>query len=273
MKKLVNPLFILTILFLGMVKMVAQDSNFHIYLSFGQSNMEGNARIEAQDTIDVTDRFKVLAAVDCPELNRKKGNWYTAIPPLCRCKTGLTPTNYFGRTMVENLPDSITIGVINVAVGGCKIELFDEEQFQTYVSEAPDWLKNTVKAYDGNPYKRLIEMAKIAQKTGVIKGVLLHRDEKYNVVDTAKWVMPEKSADKLAGSTEYQYLIVLEESGWGLGCENLIATETVLPDDVKWRDVEVGRSWLSGMVKKKMCALMNVQQLINMLNQGLSSND
>ncbi|WP_299072667.1 chemotaxis protein CheW [uncultured Paraglaciecola sp.] len=110
-------------------------------------------------------------------------------------------------------------------------------------------------------------------KPAWFKGVLLHRDEKYNVVDTAKWVMPEKSADKLAGSTEYQYLIVLEESGWGLGCENLIATETVLPDDVKWRDVEVGRSWLSGMVKKKMCALMNVQQLINMLNQGLSSND
>jgi purine-binding chemotaxis protein CheW len=105
------------------------------------------------------------------------------------------------------------------------------------------------------------------------KGVLLHRDEKYNVVDTAKWVMPEKSTEKLAESTKYQYLIVLGESGWGLGCESLIATETLLPDDVKWRNVEGSRPWLSGMVKKKMCALMNVQQLINMLNQGLSSND
>lgn len=105
------------------------------------------------------------------------------------------------------------------------------------------------------------------------KGVLLHRDEKYNVVDTAKWVMPEKSAEKLAESTKYQYLIVLGESGWGLGCESLIATETLLPDEVKWRNVEGSRPWLSGMVKKKMCALVNVQQLINMLNQGLSSND
>jgi purine-binding chemotaxis protein CheW len=105
------------------------------------------------------------------------------------------------------------------------------------------------------------------------KGVLLHRDEKYNVVDTAKWIMPDKSVEKLAESTEYKYLIVLGESGWGLGCESLITTEILLPDDVKWRNVEGSRSWLSGMVKKKMCALMNVQQLINMLNQGLSSND
>jgi purine-binding chemotaxis protein CheW len=105
------------------------------------------------------------------------------------------------------------------------------------------------------------------------KGVLLNRDEKYNVVDTAKWIMPKKSAEKLTGSTEYKYLILLGDSGWGLGCENLIATETLVPDEVKWRNVEGSRSWLSGMVKKKMCALMNVQQLINMLNQGLSSND
>ncbi|MFT6283583.1 MAG: purine-binding chemotaxis protein CheW [Arenicella sp.] len=110
-------------------------------------------------------------------------------------------------------------------------------------------------------------------KPAWFKGVLLHRDEKYNVVDTAKWIMPTKSAEKMAESTKYKYLIVLGESGWGLGCESLIATETLLPDEVKWRNVEVSRSWLSGMVKKKMCALMNVQQLINMLNQGLSSND
>lgn len=110
-------------------------------------------------------------------------------------------------------------------------------------------------------------------KPAWFQGVLLHRDEKYNVVDTAKWIMPEKSTEKLAESTKYEYLIVLGESGWGLGCESLISTDTLLPDDVKWRNVEASRPWLSGMVKKKMCALMNVQQLINMLNQGLSSND
>ncbi|MGJ8678737.1 chemotaxis protein CheW [Paraglaciecola sp.] len=105
------------------------------------------------------------------------------------------------------------------------------------------------------------------------KGVLLHRDEKFSVIDTAKWIMPEKSAEKLAESTKYQYLIVLGESGWGLGCESLVTTETLLPEEVKWRNVKTSRPWLSGMVKKKMCALVNVPQLISMLNQGLSSYD
>lgn len=57
------------------------DENFHIYLCLGQSNMEGNAKIEACDTVDVNPRFKVLQAVDCPDLGRKKGEWYTAVPP------------------------------------------------------------------------------------------------------------------------------------------------------------------------------------------------
>src|SRR3954469_20283968 len=82
----------------------AQDPKFYIFLCFGQSNMEGNARFEPQDTIDVDKRFRVLQAVDCPELNRTKGNWYTAVPPLARCKTGLTPADYFGRTLVAHLP-------------------------------------------------------------------------------------------------------------------------------------------------------------------------
>ncbi|WP_340680589.1 chemotaxis protein CheW [Paraglaciecola sp.] len=105
------------------------------------------------------------------------------------------------------------------------------------------------------------------------KGVMLHKENKFNVVDTAKWIMPEKYVEKLAESTKYQYLILLDESGWGLACERLVNTATLQPDDVKWRSAEASRPWLAGMVKNKMCALVNVQQLIAILNQGLSSND
>lgn len=155
----------------------AQDPNFHIYLCFGQSNMEGNARIEPQDTAGVDGRFMVMAAVDCPDLNRTKGEWYRAVPPLARCHTGLTPADYFGRTLVANLPEKVRVGVINVAVGGCKIELFDEDSCQTYVARAPEWMQNMVREYDGNPYARLVELGRKAQKDGVIKGILLHQGE------------------------------------------------------------------------------------------------
>jgi hypothetical protein len=158
-------------------KLFAQDANFHIYLCFGQSNMEGNAKIEAQDTVNVNERFRVMETVNCPDLGRQKGEWYTAVPPLCRCHTGLTPADYFGRAMLDSLPPNTRIGIINVSVGGCKIELFDKDNYQSYVETSPDWLKNMVKEYDGNPYARLVEMAKLAQKDGVIKGILMHQGE------------------------------------------------------------------------------------------------
>jgi purine-binding chemotaxis protein CheW len=104
-------------------------------------------------------------------------------------------------------------------------------------------------------------------------GVMIHRDEKLNVVDTARWVMPEKYDDKLAESINYQYLIMLDDSPWGLACESLVNTVNLEPDDVKWRSNDSKRPWLAGMVKEKMCALVNVKQLISMLNQGLGSND
>jgi len=157
----------------------AQDSSFYIFLCFGQSNMEGNAKFEPQDTSE-NPRFSMLQAMDCPSRGRVKNTWYNATPPLCRCNTGLTPADYFGRTMIANLPGNIRVGVINVAVAGCKIELFDKEHYQSYDSTAPAWMKNIIKEYDGNPYERLVELAKLAQKSGVIKGILLHQGESNN---------------------------------------------------------------------------------------------
>ena len=156
----------------------AQDPDFHIYLCFGQSNMEGNARIEAQDLENVSDRFKMMAVVDNPQMGRVKGEWYTAVPPLCRPGTGLTPADYFGRTLVETLPENVKVGVINVAIGGCHIETFLPDSIANYVEKrAPGWMKGMLAAYDNDPYARLIEMAKLAQKDGVIKGILVHQGE------------------------------------------------------------------------------------------------
>ena len=154
----------------------AQDPNFHIYLCFGQSNMEGAGRIEEQDrTVD--ERFQVLQAVDAPNLKREKGKWYPAVPPLTRGRTGIGPADYFGRTMVAALPNEVRVGVVNVAVAGCKIELFDKDAYQAYAATVQPWMTNIIKEYDGSPYQRLVEMGKLAKKDGVIKGILLHQGE------------------------------------------------------------------------------------------------
>jgi hypothetical protein len=161
-------------------KAFAQDTNFWLFLCFGQSNMEGFPGIEEEDKAGVNERFQMFAAVDFPKQERKKGNWYSAVPPLCRPSSGLCPADYFGRTMVSNLPAKIKIGVLNVSVAGCKIELFQASAYQAYASNAAPWMKNIIKTYDGNPYQYLVDAAKLAQKDGVIKGILLHQGESNN---------------------------------------------------------------------------------------------
>ena len=151
------------------------DPNFYIFLCFGQSNMEGAARPEAQDLKSPGPRFLWMPAVDYPATEtlpeRKMGEWYEAIPPLCRPNTGLTPADWFGRTLVESLPENIKIGVIHVAIGGIDIKGFLPDSIDNYVkTKAPGWMKGMLAAYDNNPYERLVTLAKKAQKDGVIKG-------------------------------------------------------------------------------------------------------
>ena len=175
-KKLNIRMLALVSMFFWVANGYSQDPNFYIFLCFGQSNMEGQGAIETQDkTVD--SRFRVMEAINCSGLSRTKGSWYTAVPPLARCGTGLCPVDNFGKTMVANLPANIKIGVINVSVAGCKIELFDKATYASYAAGEAAWMKNIIAEYGGNPYGRLVELAKLAQKDGVIKGILLHQGE------------------------------------------------------------------------------------------------
>ena len=158
----------------------AQDKNFHIFLCVGQSNMEGNARIEPCDSVGIPDSFLNLSAVNFSDKSRKMGKWYKAVPPLCRENTGLTPVDYFGRTLLEYLPEGHKVGVVHVAIGGISIDGFLPDRIDEYAKTAPDWMKPMLAAYDGHPYDRLVAMARIAQKKGVISGILLHQGETNN---------------------------------------------------------------------------------------------
>ena len=155
----------------------AQDPKFHVYLCFGQSNMEGAARPEHVDSVGISDRYLTMAAVDYKDGSRTKGNWYKALPPLCRYENGMTPADYFGRTMIDNLPSDHRVGVINVAIGGIKIEGFMKDKIAEYAQTTQEWMKPMLKQYDNDPYARLVEMARLAQKDGVIEGILMHQGE------------------------------------------------------------------------------------------------
>jgi len=159
------------VLFLLQESANAQDPNFHIYLCFGQSNMAGAGDIETQDqTVD--SRFQFMKPQDCASENEYAGNWYDAVPPLWGCTGGIGPSDYFGRTMVQNLPTNVKVGVVVVGIPGCKIELFGKTGYAGY-----DTYNYVPSQYNGSAYAWLLDLAKKAQKDGVIKGFLLHQGE------------------------------------------------------------------------------------------------
>ncbi len=173
---------------------VPEDDNFHVYLAFGQSNMEGqnwtgstvvyNDVIPVEYKQNVDPRFQVMAAVGgsyklaVGTESRTKGQWYTAVPPLVKNNSGLCPADYFGRTIVAGTGDNIKVGVIVVAVGGAAIEGFEKgEGANNYFKTQPSWMQNTAALYGNNPYNHLLQLAREAQKKGVIKGIIMHQGE------------------------------------------------------------------------------------------------
>ena len=54
--------------------------------------MEGQGDIEQEDIDGVTDRFKMMPAIDMPKQKREAHKWYKAVPPLCPQSTHISPS-------------------------------------------------------------------------------------------------------------------------------------------------------------------------------------
>jgi hypothetical protein len=158
------------------------DSNFHCYLLFGQSNMAGGGAIsDSAPDCDTTPRIQVLAFSDCtvgPDcknytLKRTHDQWSTAFPPLHDCSAtleGICPGDWFAKTMIDSVSENIKIGLIPCALSGMALNVFLKNSGAKSTVGPP--------AVNGkNAYDWVVSRCKIAQKTGVIKGMLLHQGE------------------------------------------------------------------------------------------------
>ncbi|PCK33366.1 chemotaxis protein CheW [Pseudoalteromonas piscicida] len=151
-------------------------------------------------------------------------------------------------------------------------EAYQEGEFQALFFEVAGLtLAVPLKSLGG--IHQLGEVNQLFGKPKWFKGVMLNREEKLNVVDTARWVMPEKLTPELEQSLDYQYLIMLGDSSWGLLAEKLVNNLTLKPEDIKWRTNDSKRPWLAGVIKEKMCALIDVENLNRLLEQGLDSRE
>jgi purine-binding chemotaxis protein CheW len=119
---------------------------------------------------------------------------------------------------------------------------------------------------------QLKELNKLPGKPSWFMGVMLKHQEKYQCVDTAKWIMPEKYKAAKPASLHYTYIVQLGKSPWALACEALADTHELNHDDIKWRSQDNKNPWLAGTVKRKMCALIDAAQLVLLLQAKQPNN-
>ncbi|MEI6893412.1 MAG: chemotaxis protein CheW [Colwellia sp.] len=168
-------------------------------------------------------------------------------------------------TEINVLP--VTSEKVNTELAELKSKNYRQGDFQTMFFEVAGLLIAVPLIALGGIYK-VDKTTNLMGKPDWFKGVMLYRGEKINVVDTALWVMPEKCDEKLKESLSYQYVIMLNDSRWGLLAESLVDTVVLSQDEVKWLSSSKKRPWLAGLVKEKMCALLDVSALIQLLDKG-----
>jgi hypothetical protein len=188
-----KALFLLFVAALSMSPIHAQvDSNFHCYLLFGQSNMAGGGAgvpiggsgagtLIAADC-DTSPRVKVLAFCNCAAGSgaactkyssaRTVDKWYTAFPALHICNEGVSPGDWFAKTLLDSIREDIKIGLIPCALSGMGLQVFEKGGSNF---DIPNWAHPTLA--NGSPYAWMLARCKLAQQTGVIKGILLHQGE------------------------------------------------------------------------------------------------
>jgi hypothetical protein len=186
--------------------------DFHIYIAFGQSNMQGPGAIREQDKTGIDysrwQTLNVVAGTYAGE-RRAKGQWYNAVPPLIvpdgnltnylGLKIGLSPADYFGRTLVNGTPENVRIGVIAVASGDMALAAFHNSRGADYrngkgaLNGRPsqterDGMNRYIGAGYANMYDAVIKNAKIAQQSGVIKGIIVHQGESGPGFSDTAWI-------------------------------------------------------------------------------------
>src|SRR5690625_613408 len=86
---------------------------------------------------------------------------------------------------------------------------------------------------------------------------------KIRAVDAARFVMPERYDDLFLDSAKY--VISIAGVPWGLAVDSVKQPVTLAPEDVNWRGERSKRPWLAGMVKERMCALLDVLRIGQMV--------
>ncbi|WP_339412093.1 CheW domain-containing protein [Pseudomonas sp. EA_35y_Pfl2_R5] len=97
-------------------------------------------------------------------------------------------------------------------------------------------------------------------------GILPCQAGNLKVLDTARWVMPDRYRDDFREGL--QYVISVQGYEWGLAVHQVSRSIRLDPNEVKWRSQRTQRPWLAGTVIEHMCALLDVASLAELIASG-----
>lgn len=97
-------------------------------------------------------------------------------------------------------------------------------------------------------------------------GILPCQAGNLKVLDTARWVMPERYRDDFRDGL--QYVISVQGYEWGLAVHQVSRSIRLDPSEIKWRSQRSQRPWLAGTVIEHMCALLDVSALAELIASG-----
>ena len=97
-------------------------------------------------------------------------------------------------------------------------------------------------------------------------GILPSQSGNLKVLDTARWVMPDRYRDDFRDGL--QYVISVQGYEWGLAVHQVSRSLRLDPNEIKWRTHRGQRPWLAGTVIEHMCALLDVSELAELIASG-----
>jgi purine-binding chemotaxis protein CheW len=97
-------------------------------------------------------------------------------------------------------------------------------------------------------------------------GILPSQAGNLKVLDTARWVMPDRYRDDFRQGL--QYVISVQGYEWGLAVHQVSRSLRLDPNEIKWRSQRGQRPWLAGTVIEHMCALLDVAALAELIASG-----
>lgn len=99
-------------------------------------------------------------------------------------------------------------------------------------------------------------------------GIMPTQAGNLKVLDTARWVMPERYSDDL--KEKLSFVISVEGCDWGMAVHGVHQSIRLQPEQIKWRSQQGKRPWLAGTVIDHMCALLDVSALASLIVKGVA---